>query len=535
MPTEPVDPAAKAPGPVPPGPPPGDVGGLHRRLTLNSISNVSRYGISLVVAFFITPYMVHTLGDAQFGFWVVLLSFAGYAGILEMGVQPAVVRLVGQAKGQGDLRKLSELISAAFVFFLGVGVFCAVVFAFLLPSLAPHLVKQVQFLGHAGPLFLLIAADVAVMFLTYLVSGILYGWQMYHAKNLIDIAAWILNAGLVLLLLARGGLTALAAIKLGTDLVALVATAVVCRRAIPGLGIQVRGLGWSSFRELLSFGGKVFISATTTRLNTNAQPIIVSSMISAAATAVFSIPVRLVDYVRQIVWALATGFMPMFSELSGREESGLIRSIYLKYSRYILLGTLPILALVFVYGRDFIRLWISPEYAEQGGTALLLLAGAALVEGLQPLVWRLFLGVGKLDFLVAVSAASSLAAILLAILLVKPMGITGVALSVFLTTAVAQVLFAEHVARYLEIPMGGMLREIHLQSVLTGSALFLLVTLLARFLGKDSYLAIGLGSTLGLLVYVPLAWAVALTAGERAWLLRTMNTRVLRRAAPSPD
>lgn len=536
MPSDPTVPDSRPdPGGEAPGRRPEEVRGLHRRLTLNSISNLLRYAISLVVAFLITPYIVHTLGDARFGFWVVLMSFAGYAGILEMGVQPAVVRLVGQAKGLEDPRKLQDLISAAFFFFLGVGLFCAAVFIFVLPPLAPRLVKQVQFLSHAGPLFTLIAADVMVMFMTYLVSGILYGWQMYHAKNLIDIAAWILNAVLVVVFLQRGGLTALAAIKLGTDFASLAVTALVCRRAVPGLTLRLQGASRSSFRELLGFGSKVFISATTTRLSTNAQPIIVSSMISAAATAIFAIPVRLIDYARQVVWALATGFMPMFSELSGRKESGLIRSIYVNYSRYILLTTLPILALIFVYGRHFISLWISPEYAERGAGALLFLAGAALAEGLQPLVWRMFMGVGKLDFMVAVSAGTSLAAILIALLLVKPFGITGVALSVFGTTVLAQVLFAGHVSRYLGISVGGMLREIHLQPVLTAGACFLVVSVLARFLGKDSYLVMVLGSGIGLLVYAPLAYAVSLNGRERAWLIRTMNTRLLRRAAPTVD
>ena len=76
--------------------PQADDSRVHRRLTLNSISNVARFIFLMVVAFFLTPFIVRVLGDSIYGFWVLLMSILGYASILEMGVQPAVVKLVGQ-------------------------------------------------------------------------------------------------------------------------------------------------------------------------------------------------------------------------------------------------------------------------------------------------------------------------------------------------------------------------------------------------------------------------------------------------------
>jgi O-antigen/teichoic acid export membrane protein len=238
-----------------------------------------------------------------------------------------------------------------------------------------------------------------------------------------------------------------------------------------------------------------------------------------------------VEYARQIVWAMATGFMPMFSELDGRREQGLIRSIYLSYSRYILLTNLPVLVLIFLVGRPFIALWISPEYAREGGVALLFLAGAALVEGFQPLLWRLFLGVGRLGVLVTVHSLASVATVILSVILIRPYGISGVAAAVFLTTLVAQIVFTVYVSRYLELSVGRLLKEIHLRPV-AANLLFTLIMLgVFHRLGTGSYLDLLLGTMLGAGLYAPLTYRLCLTVREREWLRGKLSRMVQRRRA----
>jgi len=496
---------------------------MHRRLTVNSLSNVSGYAVSLAIGFALTPFIVRTLGDSLYGFWVLLMSFIGYASILEMGVQPAVVKLVGQYKARGDEAKLRELLSAAFYFFLAVGGMTVVIFALVLPPLVPRFIEDLAQVPHLRWVFTVLAADALIMFMNYLFAGILFGWQMYYAKNLIDIGTWIANAALLVLFLPRGGMLALAASKLTTDVCALSATILVCRRAFPSLRLRWRGLQRSSFRELLGFGSRIFVSATTTRLMTHAQPIIISTGLSSAATAFYAIPSRLVDYSRQVSWGLTTGFMPMFSELASRQELALLKSIYLRYSRYVLLSTLPVLVLLFLLGTPFISLWIGPEYAARGRPVLWLLAASTLVESLQPLLWRFFIGVGQLGVLVRVSALTSGLVILIGIALVVPLGIAGVAAGVLVGSLVSQLVFARHACRFLEIGGWGLFRCVHLRPLAAGGLLFVLGWWLVRGIGAETFPTLLSCGVATVVAYLPLAWYVAIDGNERRWVLQRLR------------
>jgi O-antigen/teichoic acid export membrane protein len=512
-------------------PPPED-SQLRRRLNLNTVSNLARYVIFMAIAFFLTPFIVRTLGDSQYGFWVLLMSFIGYASMLELGVQPAVVKLVGQFRGAGDARQLQELITAALVFFLVVGAIAATLVVTVVPLVVRHFVEDLQVVSRSRLLFLAIALDAMVMYMNYLVTGILYGWQRYHLKNVIDASGWLLNAVLVLSFLDKGGLLALVACKLTMDVCVVLASALFVRRVFPQLSIDFRALRRGSFQRLMSFGGRIFLSATTTRIATNAQPVIISTALSSAATSFYAIPVKLVDYTRQIAWTLSASFMPMFSELESRNEQAAMRSIYLSYSRYIFMALMPILVLLFVYGASFIGLWIGPEYEQQGRLVLALLVGSALAESFQPLLWRYFIGVGYLNILVKVSALTSGLIVVLAILLVKPLGIAGVALAQLLGTSLAQAIYATQASRHLGVSIPSYFRQVHLRTLVVGAMVFGLARLMFSIVGAESYLSITAGVLPSLLVYFSLSLRWTVTSEERGSLARVVLALWSRRPAP---
>lgn len=508
-------------------------GGLHRKLTLNSFSNLSRYVLSMGIAFFLTPFIVRTIGDTLYGFWVLLLSFVGYASILEMGVQPAVVKLVGQYKARGDTHKLRQLVTTAFVFFLCTSTLAALFCVFFVPGLVDKYIEDLRGLDHSRWLFIAIAVEAIVMYMSYLFTGILYGFQRYHLKNLIDACGWIINAVLVVIFLPRGGLLALVISKLVMDFAVLIGSVIAVKRVFPEFGLAFTNVGPESFRELIGFGGRIFVSATTSRIANHAQPIIISTALSSAATTFFAIPLRLVDYARQIAWALTAGFMPMFSELESRQEKETLREIYLGYSRYLFMGLLPIMVLLFVYGAPFIGVWIGPEYEDKSRVTLYFLAGMVLAESFQPLLWRFFIGVGQLNVLIWVSAVTSLLSVVGSFTLVRVMGIEGVALSAFSAAAIAQSIFAVRSCRYLEITPLYLFRRTHLRPVVSGLVTFGVAMLMSRTFGAANLLTIAIGSAVSMAVYVSLSLFYALDAHERGYATAKIAGR-LKKTPPPP-
>src|SRR5204863_82953 len=54
------------------------------------------------VGIFLTPYVLHRLGDEAFGVWVLTTNLVGYYGILDAGVRSAILRYVSKHKELND-------------------------------------------------------------------------------------------------------------------------------------------------------------------------------------------------------------------------------------------------------------------------------------------------------------------------------------------------------------------------------------------------------------------------------------------------
>ena len=500
---------------------------IHRSISINALSNLVRYGAYIAVTFLLTPFIIRQLGESSYGLWVLILSLVGYAGILEMGVQTAVIKLVSQHHGAEDTRALNQVVMTALLFFLGIGLTAAAVCWLVLPHFVERFVADPLGRETVRQLLVILGINVLFIFPNYVFTGMVYGLQAYHLKNFIDIVVCLLNAGLTYLLLSRGfGITGMAIAKTVIDAAALVSGYLLCKQVHPQLSINPTLVSRACFRELFVLGGKIFSSATMSRLANNAEPLIITSVLSTSWTAVFSIPRRLVDYVKEISWALTTGFMPMFSQLQGQNDRSRIKAIYSQYTRYLILMVTPVLVAIGVYGVPFIALWVGPELARKGEVVVYLLTGAFFLEGLQPLIWRMFIGIGRVDFLVKVSALGSAGYIIAAVVLINLTGIAGVALSALLVAFCTQLAYLFPLAGYLETTVIAHLAECQLNPVLLNLVYLAELLLMAHFFQSASYGAIILQVLAGLPLYLLLAYFFGLKPDERGLLVDSLRTRV---------
>ena len=68
----------------------------------STVANWAAFAVAAVVSFLLSPFIVHRLGNSAYGTWVLLGSFVGYLGLLDLGVRGAVTRFVANQYAAGD-------------------------------------------------------------------------------------------------------------------------------------------------------------------------------------------------------------------------------------------------------------------------------------------------------------------------------------------------------------------------------------------------------------------------------------------------
>src|SRR5439155_344649 len=89
-------------------------------VTVGTVSACCR-GRAVVAAYVLTPFTLHTLGDARYGTWTLITSISGYLALLVLGVPMASVRYFAEHVASGDTRELNRAIGSCTGLYLLLG------------------------------------------------------------------------------------------------------------------------------------------------------------------------------------------------------------------------------------------------------------------------------------------------------------------------------------------------------------------------------------------------------------------------------
>src|SRR6202035_5384468 len=176
-------------------------------------------GLNIAVGIFISPYIIHHLGDDAYGLWVLIFSITGYYGLFDLGIRSSIVRYVATFSATSDQTELDRLISTAFFTYTGIGAF-----AILLTLTGSYFVESIfpasSDVHTARLLFLIVGSAVGLGFPLGISGGILEGLQRFYLLNFTNISATMMRALLIVLALRQGrGLLTVALITVTMPLI----------------------------------------------------------------------------------------------------------------------------------------------------------------------------------------------------------------------------------------------------------------------------------------------------------------------------
>ena len=81
----------------------------------NVLASLLSYGTNVVIAFFLSPYILRRLGDSQYGVWALFGEMLTYYGLLDFGVRGALSYYAGKALAAHQNDILKRYLSTAFI------------------------------------------------------------------------------------------------------------------------------------------------------------------------------------------------------------------------------------------------------------------------------------------------------------------------------------------------------------------------------------------------------------------------------------
>jgi len=479
--------------------------GTSRRLLEGSALRVTALVAGMVPAFYVMPFLVHTLGDRWYGFWGLVGSIVGYYSLLDLGLSNSAHRFLALARGRGDQHETNQVFTTALLLF-SVGGVCSFAMMGIVWVGVPFFAKAPD-VGTLRTLVLLLGANLAISFPVAVFYGVLTANLRYDLTSYIYIVKVLVRTVIVVIILSRiPSVVALAWITLVVEVTANAGVALAAFRVCPGLRATLRLYDRARVRPFFGFGLYAFLVRVGDLVRFGVDNVVIAGLISVSAVTHYGIAMRLTSYFQDVLVNALDVLLPVFSRFHGADErQALIKGVR-QASRLAvaLAGSLAGAAIIF--GIPFIRRWMGQPYLDAYWPLVILVLAATLSVMQTPSTSYLY-AVARHRYYAALNGADAAVNLLLSIILARRYGIIGVAVGTAVPTAVVKlVLQPRYVCSELGYSVSDYWKE--LGRILLGTAVLQLpIAMVVWFVHPASYptiigLATGLYSAHLILLYL---------------------------------
>jgi O-antigen/teichoic acid export membrane protein len=514
-----------------PGSAPEPISGISRHLLRSTASNVAGQLLIMTVWFGLTPFIVHRLGAANYGLWVLVASMIAYGSLLDLGVGGAVTKYVAEFRACGRSAEASELIATALRMYCAIGVLVvagSIPFAMAFPHvfhIAPHQQNAARWV------VFLTGVAVAVQLPAATAYAVLRGLQRFDLNNVISVSATVAQAiGTVMVLVLGGGVIGLAAVSIPLTVLTQVPMQIVIRRVAPDLRFGWRGARRELLPTVASFSAALVVINSGAVVKTKTDEIVIAGALPVATVAPYSIARRVAELPTLLTYQFIRILFPLASELHGSGDGARIRRLYVAGTRVTLALFVPIAIALMVLAHPFLSAWVGPRYATDASVTVILVGAAMLDIAIWPAA-SLLQGTNGHRMLALFGATSALLNVGLSIVLVRIVGVTGVAIGTFVAAALEVLVVVPFAMQRYGIRLAHMVREALAPALLPAAPAVCALLLARATVAPSTVPAVVLVGALGGLVYAAGYLSFSASSAERHVLrLLVRSTHNLARA-----
>jgi len=409
-------------------------------IRLNSLSNIVRFIINIAIGLLLTPFIINSLGKSGYGIWVLIGSFIGYYGLLNLGLDAAIRRYISVYTAQKKSRDLNEVASTALVMFSCTGLIVMVLSVTFSDVIADFFNVSPEERQSFTQLVEVMGITIGLGFPAGVFSAIVTAREHFIVINVIGIINQIIRSLLTVLFLINGfGLAGLGVATLIAVIFLLVANFLTFKHYAKDIKLGMTSFSLPTLRMMLVFGVSAFIISIGDILRLQIDNFIIGKYIGLEMVGVYGLAMLLVRYLISGVIAVMGTIAPRFAFLHGDDNQVALRSLFVK-SLSISAAVSSLFSFLLLLCADaFIYLWVGDGF-KSATPVIWILSLSYLFDLIQNPSISLMYAKNKHHIYALLTIGEGLLNLFLSLLLVPEYGIIGVALGTAGSTILVRII-----------------------------------------------------------------------------------------------
>ena len=433
------------------------------KVVRNTVYNAIGRFWEIIVALFLSPYIIGHIGIERFGIWALVSVLTGCFSLMDFGIRASFVRFIAEYHAKGDLDGVNRVVSTGFVFYCAMAVMmCAAGFLFVGPvinflKISPGLRLEAQYVFVLGIVVFAIGSALSP------VGALQTGLQRMDVSSKISVALSIPNVvGTVIFLETGCGLPGLVVNNAVISVLTGAINFSAAHRIMPQFKFRPLTFDRGIFKKLFSFGYKIQITVWAGWINTQMVKVMLARFLGVSDVSFYSLAENVVGKLKEVPLMLAYAVMPAASELGAKTEIDALRSLYFRAMKYQALVLLPIAGGTLLLSRAFMTLWMGPGFEKAAVTMQILMVGTVLNVLTSPGA-SVLIGIGKPQYAMWSAVIAIPVNLILSVWLVVKMGYCGIPVAVAVSLGVSGIYYIAAAIRVINIPLREMALKVFLK------------------------------------------------------------------------
>lgn len=396
--------------------------GKPKSLLANAVWNMSWTVWAMAVALFMVRFLIRSIGESHYGLYALLFAITGVLSVLNLGLAEATLRYVAYYYARNDLIGINRVFSSTLAIYLVMGLLGWAAAFFGAPRITAILAIDAEDVPLVENVIRLTSFSFGLIFVSGVFQAIPQAVRRYDVVTQVRVGQSLCYLiGAVVVILSGGRLFGLVLWNVFVSLFTLVLSMIMAKRLIPALTLSPVPTR-SGLKEVFGYGVFAFVNQILGIVWRHTARMLLGIMVSSSAVAYLAIPERLSFGAISLAGGVGHVLFPRFSAMSSRDE---IRRLYVSSTWGLLCMTVVVFVPIAVLVPDFLRLWISPEFAQKSAWVGQLIAASCIVRGAFIPYEHLFRGIGKPQYVLRVVLGSSLTGLIANLILIPKYGLAG--------------------------------------------------------------------------------------------------------------
>ncbi len=447
--------------------------------------------VNLFTSFLLMPFIIYSLGDRMYGFWILLGSFNGFYQLFDFGMDAATQRYVSRALGNKDYKEANIAINTSLMIYVIIGI-SVFLLALLISFLLPFFIRNVNEIALLQKVVILLGLEIAIGFPNRAFSGVLSAHLRFDLKSLIEIIRVAVRTALIVIFLKKGyGIMSLAFISLGTSLGYYFLINLFAQRLATYMRLSIRLVDKKRIKEIFSYSSYIFIAELANRFKFDLDNFVIAGFVGVSSITVYSIASRLVKYFASLINTSLGITMPLFSQYEAKGDYRAIREKFILLTKISCYMSIFIGGCLIMFGKAFIARWVTDRYI-YAFNILLVLIVPSIISSMQVPSIQLLQGISKHRFYAISNLMEGVANLVLSLILVKKFGIFGVAMGTAIPMVITK-LFVQpiYTCKFIGLKVNKYYTEILLPIAIKCFFIFYFSWLIFRGFVAPNYLLLG--------------------------------------------